>query len=75
MKRRRYNDKRPLSTLHPDPRHWTRKPKSNSWKAKVAYESEEEAEEYLQTNIRLKEIGYSAYLCPVCNKWHVGHLH
>ena len=45
----RYRNKMPPFT--PDPEHWTRK--SRSWKAKVAYRSEDEAWEYLQQNPRL----------------------
>lgn len=71
--RHKYYNKQPFSTLHPNPCHWTRKSKSNSWKAKVAYDSEDEAEEWLKQNLKLVASGYRAYLCPVCSKWHVGH--
>lgn len=70
---KKYHDKRPFSTLRPDARHWTRK--GNSWKEKVAYNEEEEAEEYLQQNPKLKAIGYRVYQCVICCKWHVGRIH
>ena len=65
----RYRNKMPPFT--PDPEHWTRK--SRSWKAKVAYRSEDEAWEYLQQNPRLTEQGMTVYKCHVCSMWHVGH--
>ena len=69
--KKNYHNKVPYSTLRPDPRHWTRKQHSNSWKAKVAYESEEEAAEFLQQNPKLKAEKPVVYRCPVCNKFHV----
>ncbi len=69
--KRDYHNKAPFSTLHPDPCHWTRK--GSSWKQKVGYDSEDEAEEFLKLNPRLKSEGYKCYICPVCSKWHVGH--
>ena len=70
---RNYHNKRPFKTLHPSPCHWTRSG-GNSWKQKVSYESEEEAYEFLNQNPRLKMQGYVVYQCPVCHKWHVGHI-
>ncbi len=64
-----YHNKAPFSTLHPDPCHWTRK--GNSWKQKVGYGSEDEAEEFLKLNPKLKSMGARVYKCPVCNKYHV----
>ena len=72
MKRHAYRNKAPYSTLHPDARHWTRK--GSSWKQKVGYESEEETVEFLQQNPKLKALNYKIYLCPICSKWHCGHL-
>lgn len=72
---KKYHNKRPIRSLHPNPCHWTRKPRSNSWRQKVAYDSEEEAEEYLQQNPKLKAIGYRVYQCVICCKWHVGRIH
>ena len=71
-KNREYRNKAPLPTLHPDKRHWTRK--GNSWKQKVGYDSEDDAEEFLGVNPRLRAMGYRSYECPLCSKWHVGHL-
>lgn len=68
---RRYRNKSPYSTLHPAPCHWTRK--GNSWKQKVCYGTEDEAEEYLKQNPSLIAKGYRVYTCPVCCKWHIGH--
>lgn len=67
----KYHNKQPFQTLHPNAQHWTRK--GNSWKAKVAYESEDEAEEFLRLNPKLITQGYKSYVCPICSKWHVGH--
>ena len=71
---RNYHNKHPFKTLHPTPCHWTRTG-SGSWKQKVPYETEEEAYEYLNQNPKLKVRGYMVYQCPVCHKWHVGHIH
>lgn len=54
----RYYNKRPPFT--PDPEHWTKKVRS--WKAKVAYETEDEAWEYLKQNPRLIEQGMTVYI-------------
>ena len=55
--------------LHPDPEHWVRK--GQSWKAKVAYESEDDAWEFLNQSLKLKASGWHPYLCKVCSKWHI----
>ncbi len=68
---RRYHNK--LPPFKPDPEHWTKK--SHSWKAKVAYGTEDEAWEFLNQNPRLKADGYNPYVCRVCGKVHVGRLH
>ena len=70
--RHRYRNKAPYSTLHPDARHWTRK--GSSWKQKVGYDTEDEAWEFLNQNPKLKVMGYVAYRCKTCQKWHVGKL-
>jgi hypothetical protein len=67
MKKRNKNIPCPL---HPDPEHWVRK--GDTWKAKVTYESEEDAWEFLNQNSKLKESGCHPYLCKVCSKWHIG---
>nr|DAL23900.1 MAG TPA_asm: hypothetical protein [Caudoviricetes sp.] len=56
--------------LHPDPEHRVRK--GSSWKAKVAYESEDDAWEFLNQNSELKVSGCHPYLCKVCSNWHIG---
>ena len=71
MSKNHYYNKVP--PLKPDPRHWTRK--SRSWKAKVAYGTEDEAWEFLNQNPKLIEMGYKPYECVICGKVHVGVLH
>lgn len=66
--RARYFNKVPPFT--PDPEHFTRK--RRSWKAKVPYETEDAAWEWLNQNPRLIALGYTAYLCKFCQKWHIG---
>lgn len=61
-----------IPPFRPDPEHWTRK-SSHGWKAKVAYETEDDACEYLNQSPKLKAFGYRAYQCKVCQKWHIGH--
>ena len=68
MMRRYYNKIQPFT---PDPEHWTKKVRS--WKAKVAYETEDEAWEYLKQNPRLIEQGMTVYRCHVCSMWHIVH--
>lgn len=67
--RRKYFNKVPPFT--PCPEHWTRKG-ARGWKAKIAYGSEEAAWEWLGQCPRPRSRGYTAYQCPVCQKWHVG---
>lgn len=69
--RHKYFNKVP--PFKPDPHHWTRKG-PHGWKAKVAYQSEDEAWEFLKLHPRIMEQGYTAYQCHVCSMWHVGHL-
>ena len=57
--------------LHPDPEHWVRK--GQSWKAKVAYETEDDAWEFLNTHPMYKEQEMTVYRYSFCNKYHVGH--
>lgn len=72
-KRHKYFNKAPYSTLHPDARHWTRK--GNSWKAKVAYETEDDVLEFMNTHPKLIEQGMTVYRCNLCNMFHCGHNH
>lgn len=58
--------------LHPDSEHWVRN--GQSWKAKVAYESEDEACEFLKLHPKIMAAEYTAYQCKVCSKWHIGKL-
>ena len=67
---RRYHNKIP--PFLPAPQHWTRK--SRSWKAKVPYNSEDAAWEWLNQNPRIRALGFTVYRCAVCSKWHIGHL-
>ena len=70
MRRNNYHNKIPPFT--PDPEHFTRM--QRLWKAKVAYETEDDAWEFLNQNPRLKDIGFSCYQCKICSMWHVGKL-
>ena len=72
---KRYGNDHPnkIPPFRPDPEHWTRK-SSHGWKAKVAYESEDEACEFLKLHPKIMAAGYTAYQCKVCSKWHVGKL-
>ena len=54
-----------------DPEHWTRK--VHSWKAKVAYETEDDAWEFLKTHPKPIEQGMTGYRCNLCNMYHCGH--
>ena len=47
--------------------HYTRK--KGLWKPKKKFESQEDAVEWIN---KYKMYGYSAYLCKVCKKWHIG---
>ena len=68
-KRHKYFNKVP--PFKPDPEHYTRK--QRSWKAKVAYETEDEAWEFLKTHPKLIGLGMTVYKCDVCNMYHCGH--
>ena len=70
MRRNNYHNKIPPFT--PDPEHFTRM--QRLWKAKVAYESEDEACEFLKLHPKIMAAGYTAYQCKVCSKWHIGKL-
>lgn len=70
---RRHHNPNKVPPFKPDPEHWTRK--VHSWKAKVAYETEDDAWEFLNQIPRLKTLGWHPYLCKVCSKWHIGRLH
>ena len=67
-KRHKYFNKVP--PFKPDPEHYTRK--QHSWKAKEAYETDDDAWEFLQENPNLKAQGYTVYRCRTCQKWHIG---
>lgn len=69
---RRHRNPNKVPPLKPDPEHWTRK--VHSWKAKVAYETEDEAFEFLKLHSKIMAAGYTAYQCNVCSKWHIGKL-
>lgn len=69
----RYHDKRPQKRFSPSPDHWTYKERSGSWKPKVAYLTEDLAWEEIRGHQDLMTLGYTAYQCNVCGKWHIGH--
>ena len=52
---RRHQNPNKVPPFKPDPEHWTRK--VHSWKAKVAYETEDDAWEFLNTHPKLIEHG------------------
>ena len=68
---RRHHNPNKIPPFKPDPEHWTRK--VHSWKAKVAYETEDDAWEFLKTHPKLIEQGMTVYKCNVCNMFHCGH--
>lgn len=70
---RRHHNHNKVPPLKPNPEHWTRKVRS--WKAKVAYETEDDAWEFLNQNPKLKALCWHPYLCKVCSKWHIGKSH
>lgn len=47
--------------------HYTRK--NGSWKPKKPFETKAEALSFIK---KYKMFAYVAYLCPECNKWHIG---
>nr|DAL54127.1 MAG TPA_asm: RNA-binding protein [Caudoviricetes sp.] len=71
MSKRSGNYRNKIPPFKPDPEHYTRK--QHSWKAKEAYETEDDAWEYLNQNPKLRAEGMTAYRCRTCQKWHVGH--
>lgn len=71
--RKNHHNPNKVPPFKPDTEHWTKK--VHSWKAKVAYETEDDAWEFLNQNPRLKVLGWHPYLCKVCSKWHIGRLH
>lgn len=71
--RKNHHNPNKVPPFKPDPEHWTKK--VHSWKAKVAYDTEDDAWEFLNQNPKLKAIGYTCYLCKVCSRYHIGRLH
>ena len=71
--RNNHNNHNKVPPFKPDPEHWTKK--VHSWKAKVAYDTEDDACEFLNQNPKLKSLGYTCYLCKVCSRYHIGRLH
>ena len=47
--------------------HYSRK--NGIWKPKKSFETEQDAVSWIK---KYKMIGYSAYICDVCGKWHIG---
>ena len=71
MPMRRHRNPNKVPPFKPDPEHWTKK--VHSWKAKVAYETEDDAWEFLNTHQKLIEQGMTVYRCNLCNMYHCGH--
>ena len=59
MRNNRHNPNK-VPPFKPDPEHWTKK--VHSWKAKVAYETEDDAWEFLNQIPRLKALGLASLL-------------
>ena len=68
---RRHHNPNKVPPFKTDPEHWTRK--VHSWKAKVSYETEDDAWEFLNTHPKLIEQGMTVYRCNLCNMYHCGH--
>lgn len=62
--RNNHHNPNKVPPFKPDPEHWTKK--VHSWKAKVAYETEDDAWEFLNQIPRLKALGWHPYLCKDC---------
>lgn len=60
-----YFNKNPKPHRKLDRRHYT-----YQGKTKVSYNTKEEAEEVLKHYSE----NYRAYICPICNKWHIGFI-
>ena len=58
---RRHHNPNKVPPFKPDPEHWTRK--VHSWKAKVAYETDDDAWEFLNQNPKLLAQGMAVYRC------------
>lgn len=69
--RKNHHNPNKVPLFKPDPEHWTKK--VHSWKAKVAYETEDDAWEFLKTHPKLIQQGMTVYKCNVCNMFHCGH--
>lgn len=70
-KRHKYFNKVP--PFKPVPEQYTRK--QHSWKAKEAYETDDDSWEYLNLKQKLKVLLWHPCLCKVCSKCHIGMLH
>lgn len=69
--RNNHHNHNKVPPFKPDHEHWTKK--VHSWKAKVAYETEDDAWEFLNTHPKLIEQGMTVYRCNLCNMYHCGH--
>ena len=67
--RNNHHNPNKVPPFKPDAEHWTKK--VHSWKAKVAYETEDDAWEFLNQNPKLKAKDPVVYRCSVCNKFHI----
>lgn len=50
--------------------HFTKKG-SKRWKAKLKFETKEQADYYIKKH----NLKMMSYLCSYCNNWHIGHKH
>ena len=71
--RNNHHNHNKVPPFKPDPEHWTKK--VHSWKAKVSYETEDDAWEFLNQNPKLKAKDPVVYRCSICNKFHISIHH
>ena len=63
---RRHRNPNKVPPFKPDPEHYTRK--KHSWKAKEAYDTDDDSREYLNLKQKLNVLVCHPYLCKVCSK-------
>ncbi len=64
-----YHQKVPVKNKHKRCHYYK---KDGKWKPKIKFETYQEAEAYLKEKNKLEE--YNIYCCPICGKYHIGHL-
>ena len=69
--RNNHHNPNKVPPFKPDPEHWTKK--VHSWKAKVAYETGDDAWEFLNQNPKLRAQGMAVEWWWVCYKYYIRH--